>query len=463
MLFLNQFSNNKIYSEDIQHELDRELVAKSQSAVVGFFLMAAWVAFQQLGTVQYAKPIKILGFSLMLFSALRFWVNVLYNKGSIDLRQAAYFTKINILLNALLWSVTLILPIIEYKYENLLSAIEVIALVLAFSLSSMVSISYNLLIAFAFQWVIIMPTAVYLFFLFVASGNRAALNSAVILTIGIVYLFQQSRSVHAEVVRRIKYALDLENSNKLLSESQNLLIQEKAKLQHSIKLAAIGEISAEISHEINNPLAIIKGYIELSLELLKESPQVESKLESQLIKAKTAITRITKIIKSLNHYSRRTNDDPMVPIYINEIIEDALEFCSEKFNYNKTTIEIDSQNEYLLFCRPVEISQVLLNIFSNALDEVMKLASAERKIKILVLKKGDKITILISNSGPKIRIEIQDKLFEPFFSTKKVGIGTGLGLSISSGIIQSYNGKLYFDRSQEQTTFVIELPLYLPT
>ena len=448
------------YSQALKDELNKELIEKSIGAAPGFFMMAAWILYRKFETTVYGELITALAIGLMISALLRYIISFLFNRKTIDLRMANLLTTTNILLNGLVLAVTLMIPIIEYRFERLGSSAEVVAIVLAPALASMVSVAYNIRLAYALQWIIAVPPAAYLFYLW-QSGSATALPPAVIFTITVIYLLQQTRRVHNEVVRRISYAIDLETSNKLLLVSQDLLIQEKAKLQHSIKLAAVGEISAEIAHEINNPLGIIMGYIELSLDSVKSPSPDFVVLHNQLTKAKSAISRITKIIKGLRHYSRRTNDDPVVPVYVNEIIEDAVEFCSEKFNYNKTQLEIENPTDYKLLCRPIEISQVMLNIFSNGIDEVSKLDLEMRVLRVRVLASDNNVRIQISNLGPKIRPEIQEKLFEPFFSTKKRGIGTGLGLSISRGIIESYKGRLYYDSAQEHTTFVIELPQYL--
>lgn len=456
-----RFRENRFYSEELVKELNLELIEKARAAAPGFFMGSVWVYVQHFESVKYIDELSILAICLAFFSLIRLAISKMYDRKIIEIKATVRLTKMNIVLNGFLWSCTLMLPIIEFQFTHLTASIAVISMLMALTISSVITISYNMWVAYYFQWVVAAPPAVYLYYLWHSTGNTSAFNAAVLISILLIYLFHQTRGVHFETIRRISYALDLETSNKLLLESQDLLIQEKVKLQHSIKLAAIGEISAEIAHEINNPLGIIMGYIELSLDLLRSnSPDVDV-LQAQLIKANSAISRITKIIKGLRHYSRRTNDDPMVPVYINEIIEDAVEFCSEKFSYNKTVLEIENPQDFRIFCRPIEISQVLLNIFSNAIDEVSKLDPEMRKMKVQVAGTKEHVQILISNFGPKIKTDIQDKLFEPFFSTKKVGIGTGLGLSISRGIIESYKGRLYYDPAHELTTFVIELPQHL--
>ncbi len=452
------FRNSLKYSDELKGELNKELIQKSKSAAATFLVAAIWITYWKFETTKYVAAIAVLGTALIVLAGLRYLTSYFYESGKINLVAATRLTVANIVLNGVVWSVVVILPSVEFRFEHLPSALVVMSLVVSLTLASVVTISYQLLAALVFQWLLTLPLIFFLFFLWYADGNSAALQGSIMLTILSAYAFRQTGNIHRENVRRMSYAIDLEQSNKLLVESQDLLIQEKAKLQHSIKLAAVGEISAEIAHEINNPLGIMMGYIELSLDLLNSKTPDREVLQAQLLKARSAISRITKIIKGLRHYSRRTNDDPHVPVFVNEIIEDAVEFCSEKFNYNKTSLEIENPKDYRLLCRPIEISQVLLNIFSNGIDEVSKLNPELRKIIVGVTATDHVVKITISNFGPKIRPEIQEKLFEPFFSTKKMGIGTGLGLSISRGIIESYKGRLYYDPMPEQTTFVIELP-----
>lgn len=455
-----RFRSSTYYSAELQGELSKELLAKSREAVAGFIMTAVWLIWSKLESVEFAGPITVLACGMIVLAIFRLLIAMLNQRKLFSLSLASQLTVVCIILNGIVCSTALFLPALEYHFTNATSASEVMAILVALVVSSMVTISYVLTVALILQSIIILPTLSLLFYFWWVGGNPTALHGAVMLAVILIYTFRQTRNIHSENVRRFTYQLDLERSNRLLVESQDLLIQEKAKLQHSIKLAAVGEISAEIAHEINNPLGIMMGYIELSLDLLKSNSPDKEVLQVQLTKARSAISRITKIIKGLRHYSRRTNDDPLVPVFVNEIIEDAVEFCSEKFNYNKTVLEIENPNDFKLLCRPIEISQVLLNIFSNGIDEVSKLDLNLRKLRVQVAGEGEVVRILISNLGPKIKPDVQEKLFEPFFSTKKIGIGTGLGLSISRGIIESYKGKLYYDPSHPLTTFVIELPLH---
>jgi signal transduction histidine kinase len=458
--FFNQFKNCVRYNPETARELDRELLEKSLSAAPGFFMGAAWVTFKQLGSLQNKQVMVVLGLCLVVLSMIRFLVGFLHHNNKLEFNKAVLYTKINIVLNGLLWSVTLIIPSVEFQFLNMVSNVSIVTFIVGFSLSSMVTLSYVLTLAYFFQWCVILPSMFYLYYLGMFHSNDPAFHAAVIMSLVFLYMLNQTRTMHNQAVKRIQHGLELTNMNNLLQHSRAQLLEEKAKLQHSIRLAAVGEISGEIAHEINNPLGLIVGYLELSLEELKSEKPSKEILERKLLKARSAISRITKIIRGLRHYSKNTVDEPMLPIFINEIIDDAVDFCSEKFNYHRVKLKITNPYDFTIQCRPIEISQVLLNVFTNAIDEVSRLDIEDRLIELQTEKLGEKwVRILISNAGPSIDPSIQDRLFEPFFSTKKMGIGTGLGLSISRNIVENHGGRLYYDPSYPLTTFIVELPL----
>ena len=110
-------------------------------------------------------------------------------------------------------------------------------------------------------------------------------------------------------------------------------------------------------------------------------------------------------------------------------------------------------------CNKVQISQVLINLLSNAQIEAQKSNEKEIEVFTKLNHKRKTTSIGISNTGDKIPEEIQEKIFQPFFTTKKAGEGTGIGLSISKNLVEAHGGQLYLDKEKERTTFVIELPV----
>lgn len=457
---MQEFKNSQDYLLKTSAELDLELISKFLAAAPGYIMVAVWAIFQRFDTVQYAGLVRGFGIFLLLMALSRFCGKYLYDKKFLSFELWVRFVKASIMVNAVLWSTLVLIPLIELRFRNPASNIVIISMIVGTALSSMLTLSSNVRMAYFFQSITLVPPGSFLFYLYMSDQNDQALSAVIVLAIAYIYILNQNRFSHAQVLGRIRHGLELEHINQLLKVSQAQLIEEKAKLQHSIRLAALGEISGEIAHEVNNPLSLVLGYIELASEQLK-SPDFSSEMVlEKLNKATKAITRITKIIKGLRQYSRNTLDEPPVIADLSEIIDDVVDFCSEKFIHHNITIDVNLSSEFKISCRPIEISQVVLNIFTNAIDEVAKLDPDQRKIGLSTEVKGSIIKISIYNTGPQIDPAIQSRLFEPFFSTKKVGIGTGLGLSISKNIIESHSGRLYYDDSQVLTTFIIELPLY---
>lgn len=235
--------------------------------------------------------------------------------------------------------------------------------------------------------------------------------------------------------------------------------QEKENLQsrfiETAKMAALGEMSGGIAHEINNPLTIIIGKTEQLIRYLdKVSERKESYLKDLELIKKTAL-RISKIIKGLRSFSRNAENDPMQEVNLKSIIDETLDLCREKFS--SSGIEIHSEVPNIqVKCRAVELSQVLMNLFSNSYDAISELE--EKWISLQVSEVADKVRIQFKDSGKGIPTSVVDKIFQPFYTTKDVGKGTGLGLSISAGIMKNHGGSLDYDKSSPNTCFLIELP-----
>jgi len=171
----------------------------------------------------------------------------------------------------------------------------------------------------------------------------------------------------------------------------------------------------------------------------------------------STVGRISKIVNGMRRFSRESSMDEKLDYSLNKIIEETMDICQERINNNGIVTEVVYlPNDPHIFCRPVEISQVILNLVNNSYHAI---ASQSRPIiKILCEEASDHYTVRIVDSGSGIPPLVRQKLFQPFFTTKDVGIGTGLGLSISRGIIEEHEGRLYYQDDSPNTMFVIELP-----
>ncbi len=228
-------------------------------------------------------------------------------------------------------------------------------------------------------------------------------------------------------------------------------------LFHSSTLASLGEMAGGIAHEINSPLTTICTATDLARSMLRQEPIPAEKIDALIAKIDSTAHRVAKIVKGLRTFARDSESDPWVSASLNEIVGDAMALCTEKFKAEGIPIHIQCEQDFIVSCVPTQLSQIVLNLLSNAHDAIQALP--EKWIKIQSNCKENKISLSIIDSGTGIDTQIQEKIMQPFFTTKGVGKGTGLGLSISAGIAAKFNGKLFYEPTNRNTCFVLELPL----
>lgn len=232
---------------------------------------------------------------------------------------------------------------------------------------------------------------------------------------------------------------------------------EAAIIQNS-KMASLGEMAAGVAHEVNNPVTIIHGTAALLKKAISGGELDAAKITAGLERIEKTAMRISRTIRGLRTFSRSGQNDPPVPTRLVEIFADTIDLCQERFRNHAIDLRIGAIPDISFRCRPTQITQVLLNLLSNASDAV---AEAEKKWIQITFEQTStqRLRISISDSGPGIPHSVRKRLMEPFFTTKAPGQGTGLGLPISQGIIQEHPGSLTFDDEAPHTCFIIEIPV----
>jgi PAS domain S-box-containing protein len=240
-------------------------------------------------------------------------------------------------------------------------------------------------------------------------------------------------------------------------QQEEIIEDQKAKMITSSKLSSLGEMAAGIAHEINNPLAIILGQASLLKNKINLGQMDHKEINEKIDKIELTSKRIVKIINGLRSFSRNAESDPFIPVSLKSVFENVFELCREKFKNNNVKLTLEGDTELFIRARQTQIEQVFSNLLNNSYDAVVSSTNAWINIKIVVNKGFAEVSF--TDSGPGIPKEIQEKMMQPFFTTKQVGKGTGLGLSISKGIIQDHHGELSYVSDSKNTQFLIKLPI----
>lgn len=281
-----------------------------------------------------------------------------------------------------------------------------------------------------------------------------------------------------------------------LEEAYQTLSLTKEQLIKSEKMASIGQLAAGVAHEINNPIAFVKGnlnslkkYIETYKKLLEHHNHIMAALKSgdkararkeirtvhhiqeeedlafidedimELLKESIAGTaRVQEIVKGLKTYSHNANDE-LDPTDLNTCLEDTLKMLNNEIKY-QCDVVTELKPIPAFKCNSGQMIQVFTNLIVNASHAMEERGTLTVKSQHIKGSQTDSIEISITDTGKGISEEHLSKLFDPFFTTKPVGQGTGLGLSISQGIIEDHKGTMTVESTVGVgTTFTIRLPL----
>lgn len=212
----------------------------------------------------------------------------------------------------------------------------------------------------------------------------------------------------------------------------------QAGLVQASKLAALGQMSAGLSHELNQPLAAIRSYADNAREFLDRDRLETARRNLQGISELTE--RMARIIRNLRTYAR---EEPLElrPTSLRQAIDESLTLLQSRINADGVVVDVSMQNSDIeVVAGAVRLQQVFLNLLSNALDAMQ--GQTERAIVIDVAGGPDDVVIRIRDTGPGISPEAVSSVFDPFFSTKEVGQGMGLGLSITYGLVNQFGGAI---------------------
>ena len=272
------------------------------------------------------------------------------------------------------------------------------------------------------------------------------------------YLVSRKNAVRMALFQRESAELRLLNARLQREIAEREKVQEtlavaEQTLAQSSKLAALGEMSAAVSHELNQPLAAMKTYLAGARLLLRRNRPEEALSSFQRID--DLIERMGAITRQLKSYARKSGDQ-LTPVNMGEALASALSMMEPQLKQRRIRItRALPDNPVMVMGDRIRIEQVMINLLRNAMDATQTVAEPEIDI---ILAAGETATLTVRDNGEGIKD--LDNLFEPFYTTKKPGEGVGLGLAISSGIVNDLGGRLTARNAKGGgAVFEVQLPI----
>jgi signal transduction histidine kinase len=246
-------------------------------------------------------------------------------------------------------------------------------------------------------------------------------------------------------------------------EENNTTNSLENQLIHSSKMAQIGVLATEISHEMTQPLTYLNNYLyTLSDDLKSNDPKLNNKLKNNLEIASKEVTRLIKLVNHIQEFARKDTEQIRIPVKIPEVVEQTLLIMDDLIKSSNIKLIKNIKNDLpRLNMNPNDLEQVLINLLQNAVDSLNEIEN-ESEVEILIYEKKNpnNLFIEINDNGQGLDEEIKNKIFTPFYSTKLEGMGTGLGLNIVQKIIGKYNGTIDCKSSSGKgASFIISLPV----
>ncbi len=233
---------------------------------------------------------------------------------------------------------------------------------------------------------------------------------------------------------RVNTLMAAEVAERRLAETE--LRRTQSDLVQAGKLAALGQMSAALSHEINQPLAAARNYAESAAILIDRGDTARAK--DNMGQILSLVDRMAAIARHLRHVARKP-DTPLQDIALTDAVAEVMALVAPRLAGVRVSQALPDDLP-LVRAGPVRLQQVLVNLLSNAADALDGVPQG--RIDITAHANADRVSLMVRDNGPGVPPGIADRIFDPFFTTKRVGSGLGLGLSISYNIVKDFGGDL---------------------
>ena len=259
------------------------------------------------------------------------------------------------------------------------------------------------------------------------------------------------------------YNYDESNPNQVFVTLQDITERKlaEAKLIQSSKMITLGEMAAGIAHELNQPLATIKIAAEnISQQASRDAANIPAFIFEKIDRIKQQVVRASSITDQMRIFGREAKEDSYA-FDLKEAVANAIDLMTSQLQLDQ--IEMASKlpsDPVMIWGHQIRLEQVLLNLVSNASFAIKSSGKTQKQLWIEVsFKNQDWVTVSVTDTGAGIPHDALKRIFEPFYTTKEVGVGTGLGLSVSYGIVHDMGGELLAENTANGARISLRLPI----
>jgi PAS domain S-box-containing protein len=244
------------------------------------------------------------------------------------------------------------------------------------------------------------------------------------------------------------------------------VVEKETQLIQAGKMTTLGVMAAGMAHEINQPLNVIQVCADFFLKMLKRGQKIEDEdLRSMANDIVTNVERASGVIKHVRDFARQS-EPVRSRVNINDPVNDVFKVLGHQLKVHDVEVELDLDPDIPdILAEHNRLEQVFINLVSNAIDAMdekdnrPEISDKEKRLTIKSFAENDHTCVKVTDTGIGMSAEVKHKIFEPFYTTKKVGKGTGLGVSISYGIVQDYKGSIEIESEVGKgTTFILKFP-----
>ena len=255
-----------------------------------------------------------------------------------------------------------------------------------------------------------------------------------------------NRSLHDRIEEATR---DLSLRNTQLAASQNELFALRESLAHAERVAALGQVAANVAHEAGTPLNLVSGYV----QMIRDDPETDERIRSRLRTVDAQIQQVTRVLRTMLDHARRPSAFTLVAVA--DIIERVREVAQPQLSRSHIRLDVSVGDDLpAVRADATQLEMALLNLVTNALDAM----PGGGALSIGARARPDGVRIEVADTGYGIAPDVIDRLFESWVTTKPAGQGTGLGLAIVRDVVRAHGGSISASNRSKGALFVIDLP-----